>query len=80
MPKGEGRSVHLWVKPDHESTIRAARNLMGDLEMSFSAMVVAALEEYVTRHQPMPVDLAARRRLIEIREREEIKLRRVNGL
>lgn len=80
MPKGNGRNISLWVRWDQETTISDAHKLMADLGMSFSAMVAAALDEYVTRHQLVPVDVPARRALLGTQEQNEVKRRRVNGL
>lgn len=54
MPKGEGRSISLWVSPGNESVIRAAYDFMDDMGMSFASLVSSALEEYIENHKPVP--------------------------
>lgn len=79
MTKGDGRSLTLWVRSDHESVLKDARLCAKDNGMSFSELVFRALEEYMTRHQIITVVPGRARTLTAILAENELK-RRLNGL
>lgn len=54
MPRGDGRSISLWVKPDNERIIRSAHRFVDDMGISFAHLVASALEEYLEKHKPVP--------------------------